>query len=206
MALFLGSLTILFAASLVGYIYIRVSNQQIPLGSIHLPKALWVSTLMMLASSYTMHRALVAIRLERQPLFRTFLSATLAFASLFVLIQTPAMVKLYQEQKVAQKAWDTKQADEAMHRVMPKANSDINVDESIPSARSIPFYGLVMVLILIHALHVIGGIIALGLVAYNGYHGRYDHEHFMGVQSCVVYWHFLDAVWLVMFVVVGAFG
>ena len=206
MALFLASLMILFAASLVGYVYIRVSNQQIPLGSIHLPAALWVSTMMMLASSYTMHRALVAIRLERQPLFRSYLTATLVFATLFVLIQTPAMARLYSEHCAAQKSWEAKRADDSAHIVAPKPNSDINVDESIPSARSIPFYALVMVLILIHALHVIGGMIALGLVAYNGYHGRYDHEHYTGVQNCVFYWHFLDAVWIIMFTIVGAFG
>ena len=205
MALFLLSLTILFAASLLGYVYIRVSNQQIPLGSIHLPQALWVSTMMMLASSYTMHRALVAIRLERQPLFRTFLTATLVFAGLFVVIQTPAMSLLYHEHLVAQNDHDL-QVKNQIQQLPPKANPDINVDESIASPRSIPFYALVMVLILIHALHVIGGMIALGIVAYNGYLGRYDHEHYIGVRNCVMYWHFLDAVWILMFLVVGAFG
>jgi len=205
MALFLVSLSILFSASLLGYVFIRVYSGRVPLGSIHLPKELWVSTVMMLAASYTMHRALVAIRRERQPLFRLFLSATLVLAAIFVAIQTPAMVKLYRENQTAQKQWARQQAVEQQQDIA-KPNPEINVDESIPSSRSTPFYALVMFLILIHALHVVGGMVALGIVSYNGYHNRYDHENYVGVQNCVVYWHFLDIVWIIMFAVVGAFG
>jgi cytochrome c oxidase subunit 3 len=28
--------------------------------------------------------------------------------------------------------------------------------------------------------------------------GKYDHESNMGVRHAALYWHFLDAVWLVM--------
>ena len=43
------------------------------------------------------------------------------------------------------------------------------------------------------------GLVALGIVAYHGYRGHYDHEEHAGVRNCVLYWHFLDVVWLVMF-------
>jgi len=206
MTLFLISLSILFGASLLGYVFIRVYSGNVKSGSIHLPKELWVSTVMMLAASYTMHRALVAIRRERQPLFRLFMSATLVLATCFVMIQTPAMAQLYHENQAAQKKWNDQQLAQQQNPQVIKPNPEINVDETIPSPRSIPFYALVMVLILIHALHVIGGMIALGIVSYNGYHNRYDHENYVGVQNCVAYWHFLDIVWIIMFAVIGAFG
>ena len=201
MWLFLASLAMLFIASMLGYVLIRVTGGQ-PTGVIRLPASLWVSTIMMLASSYTMHRCLLAIRREKQALFRTYLTATILFATVFVFIQTPAMAQLLREHQAATVEYKKQQADlkPAVH------DPSSNEDEIIAGHRSMPFYGLVMVLILIHALHVVGGMIALGVVAYHGYQGRYDHEHFVGVNNCVLYWHFLDVVWIVMFTVISAFG
>ena len=202
MWLFLGSLSMLFIASLLGYVLIRVYRSSQTAGALHLPPSLWVSTLMMLASSYTMHRGLTAIRREKQALFRTYLSATVLFASVFVVIQTPAMVKLWRDHQTTTQAYFKAEAE----RPKPKADPTINTDEIQPGQNSAPIYGIVVVLIFVHALHVIGGMVSLGLVAYNTYHGRYDHEHYAGIQNCVLYWHFLDAVWILMFTVIGAFG
>ncbi len=63
MALFLLSLSILFAASLIGYLVVRARAQVWPPpGMPHLPRGLWVSTITLLVSSGTMHAALRAIR------------------------------------------------------------------------------------------------------------------------------------------------
>lgn len=59
---------------------------------------------------------------------------------------------------------------------------------------------MVMVLAILHALHVIGGVIALGIVAIRTQLGRYDHERNWGVRFAAQYWHFLDAIWLCMLV------
>ena len=204
MWLFLAALFMLFAASIVAYVVIRVTHPAVQLPSVHLPKALWVSTLMMLAASYTMHRSLLAIQREKQALFRTYLNVTLLLAAVFVCIQTPAMVELLHDQKAATAVRDAQAA--AAPPVVYTPQDLTNPDEVIGGERKVPYYALVMVLILIHALHVIGGMISLGLIAYNGHRGRYDHEHYTGVSNCVLYWHFLDAVWLVMFTVIMAFG
>lgn len=60
-------------------------------------------------------------------------------------------------------------------------------------------YGMVFVLILLHALHVVGGIIALIRVTIQGERGVYDHEHYLPVRHTAMYWHFLDLIWLAMF-------
>lgn len=62
-------------------------------------------------------------------------------------------------------------------------------------------YGLVFFLILLHALHVVGGIVAMAIVSLRAHRGYYDHEHYMGVRHAALYWHFLDIVWLTMFAV-----
>ena len=205
MWLFLASLGVLFLASMLAYVLVRVLTSTPDTPRVHLPASLWVSTLMMLAASYTIERALRAIRLEKQALFRTYLAATVLFALVFVAIQTPAMTQLLREHQAAQQVERERLATQPPS-APPVADPSVRGDEVIQNQRKVPFSGLIMVLILIHALHVIGGMIALGIVAYHGHQGRYDHEHYTGVRHCVLYWHFLDGVWIVMFVVVSAFG
>jgi heme/copper-type cytochrome/quinol oxidase subunit 3 len=60
-------------------------------------------------------------------------------------------------------------------------------------------YGLLFFLVLLHAAHVLGGVIALIRVNQGAHRGAYDHEHHAPVRNVTWYWHFLDAVWLVMF-------
>lgn len=203
MWLFLASLGMLFLASMLGYALIRINNSEFAYGSVKLPATLWVSTVLMLAGSVSIHQALLAIRRERHDAFKTWLTATIVFAALFCIIQTPAMIKLWQEQSKLLEQWSQQTASQAP--VLPPPR-DTGADERIAGTRSVPFYGLVMVLILIHALHVVGGIVSLGLVVRNASKGKYDHENYAGVQNCVLYWHFLDIVWIVMFTVVAAFG
>ncbi|MEM6470591.1 MAG: cytochrome c oxidase subunit 3 [Planctomycetota bacterium] len=70
--------------------------------------------------------------------------------------------------------------------------------------------GMVIVLAVLHALHVLGGIIALGVVAVRSSQGKYDHERHWPVDFAAHYWHFLDVVWVCMiatfWMTTGGFG
>ncbi|MCO8123690.1 cytochrome C oxidase subunit III [Stieleria sp. TO1_6] len=70
--------------------------------------------------------------------------------------------------------------------------------------------GMVVVLAILHALHVLGGIVALGIVAWGAVWGRYDHERHWPVDFAAHYWHFLDLVWIAMiatfWMTTGGFG
>lgn len=57
----------------------------------------------------------------------------------------------------------------------------------------------IVFLIIVHALHVVGGLIPLILITHRAHAGRYDHEYHTPVRHLAHYWHFLDVVWLVMF-------
>ncbi|QDU80795.1 Cytochrome c oxidase subunit III [Polystyrenella longa] len=61
--------------------------------------------------------------------------------------------------------------------------------------------GIAFCLMLMHALHVAIGLIWLGVVAKNIFTYRYDHEYHLGLSLCAFYWHFLDFIWIVMFLV-----
>ncbi len=61
-------------------------------------------------------------------------------------------------------------------------------------------HGFTFILALLHALHVVGGMIALTIVVFRARRNRYDHERFWGLQFCAHYWHFLDGVWIIMLI------
>jgi cytochrome c oxidase subunit III len=53
----------------------------------------------------------------------------------------------------------------------------------------------------LHALHVLGGLAPLSLVTTRAWRGAYTSTVRSGVEYTVTYWHFLDAIWLVLFAV-----
>ncbi len=190
MWLFLAALGILFASSLVAYLVIRLTTLKAvtdpvtgevirqagpALGSIPMPSGLWVSTTVILASSYTIHLALRAIQQERQEVFRRCLAVTAALAVLFLVIQTPSLMALLGEHK----AYREQLHGEASLGLMPQ--------------------GMVFFLIVVHAAHLIGGMIPLGVVTHHAWRKRYDHESHSPVRYVAMYWHFLDVVWLCLF-------
>ena len=57
---------------------------------------------------------------------------------------------------------------------------------------------MIVVLAVLHALHVVGGVVALAVTGVKAYRGGYDHERHWPVDFAAHYWHFLDGVWLCM--------
>jgi len=47
-----------------------------------------------------------------------------------------------------------------------------------------------------HAFHVLTGVIFLSIVLRNLIRNRYSQEKHWAVEAAVVYWHFIDAVWI----------
>ena len=58
-------------------------------------------------------------------------------------------------------------------------------------------------LTLAHAVHLVGGIIALIYVLIKALLGYYSSKNRLGVELCVTYWHFLDVLWLYLFVFIN---
>lgn len=72
--------------------------------------------------------------------------------------------------------------------------------------RNIHLYAIMALLVIIHAAHVIGGIIPLLLITRNALRGRYTTENHQPIRLMAMYWHFIDVVWIVMFLVWVAIG
>lgn len=171
---FLGALAILFVSSVLAYVWMRVFNPlSPPFGVLAPPAVLWVSTVALLASSGTIHQALVAIRREQQTRFQRWLIATVVLTTVFFVSQFIAIGDLL-----------------ALH-----------FDPSNFSGKllKMPLFGFIVALIVLHGLHVLGGLIPMGVVMKKAFTGGYDHESYAGVIFFAMYWHFLDLVWLCLF-------
>jgi cytochrome c oxidase subunit 3/cytochrome o ubiquinol oxidase subunit 3 len=58
----------------------------------------------------------------------------------------------------------------------------------------------------LHAFHVTVGMIMLAIVGIFAFAGRIGREHSRRVEVLSLYWHFVDAVWVVVFTVVYVLG
>lgn len=174
MRLLLLSLSMLFAASLVGYVVIRSgASAWPPPGMPGFPSGLWVSTALILLASVTIQWAVAAVRRGDQRSLRYGLLATALLGAGFLASQTVNWFVLVAE------------------HLTPKVN----------------LYGFTFYLLTgLHAAHVVGGLIPLVITTVRAFRGAYTTEFHPGVENVATYWHFLDGVWLVLFVVLFLAG
>jgi len=58
----------------------------------------------------------------------------------------------------------------------------------------------------LHAFHVTAGLILLSIVLLFGLAGRVGREQSARIEVLSLYWHFVDAVWVIVFTVVYVLG
>ena len=49
-----------------------------------------------------------------------------------------------------------------------------------------------------HALHVLGGFVPLGIVIHHASRRQYSSSQHEGLSLCAQYWHYLGVVWLIL--------
>jgi len=170
MWLFLLTLAVLFAATILGYVVVRVSNGSafIPPDAPPPPKLLLMSTVVLLVSSWTMQRALRAARVGAAEQGR-WMVATLALALVFLVAQGLAWAELFRQ--------------------------NLAISDNL--------YGWTFyVLTGLHAAHVLGGLPPMIITTRRALRGAYGPAEHRGITYCAMYWHFLDAVWLVLYATV----
>ena len=58
----------------------------------------------------------------------------------------------------------------------------------------------------IHAFHVLTGLIILSIVLLQGKQGRYSNGDYWGAQGGIIYWHFVDIVWVFVYPILYLLG
>ena len=53
-----------------------------------------------------------------------------------------------------------------------------------------------------HGMHVLVGVLWIGVMLIRGLLGHLGPSNSIGVESVGLYWHFVDAVWIVLFTII----
>ena len=140
----------------------------------NLPKAVWVSTALILASSVTYKIAQNALNVANQEKAKTWFLATTVFGGMFIASQLLAWFELVRRGVYVQ---------------------------------SNPYAGFFYILTAVHAVHVIGGIAVLGFIVLRTWEKTASDEELVKRQqvsnAVAWYWHFMDGLWLVLFLLLG---
>lgn len=51
----------------------------------------------------------------------------------------------------------------------------------------------------LHLLHLFAGLIVILVTLKNSIKGKYDAQNTLGLELCSIYWHFLDILWVYLF-------
>ncbi len=135
-----------------------------------LPVVFWYSTAVILISSVTMHLATKAFKAREMGRYRSLITVTAALGVLFIVLQYMGFVNL-------------------------EANNIALVGAKSNSAAS-----FLLVITGLHMVHVLGGVIALLVMFIRAYSSKTKTYSSVPVEVAGTYWHFVDVLWIYLFI------
>lgn len=135
-----------------------------------LPTAFYYSTLVIMGCSVTFYLAKKAIQKDRKSATTTFLFATLALGILFVILQFVGF-----------------------GQIVENGYYFTGTESSITTT-------FLYIVTVVHLIHLAGGLISLLIIIYNHFKQKYNSTQTLGIELGAMYWHFLDFLWVYLFV------
>jgi cytochrome c oxidase subunit III len=180
MWLSMGSITMMFAGLTSAYM---VREGQSNWRVFDLPFVFWISTAAILLSSVTMYLGLRAFKQRQMQRYRFMISSTLLLGVLFGVLQVIGFYQLY---SVPQKL------------TLLGAESDLKV--ATVRVDGNPSESFLFIITGLHLAHILGGIIALLVVFLLAYRKRVKVYNATGLEVVSTYWHFVDLLWIYLFI------
>jgi cytochrome c oxidase subunit 3 len=135
----------------------------------NLPNAFYLSTAVIVTSSITLFFAFQMAKKNNQKGIIIGLLATFVLGLLFAYLQYAGWSELYSK-----------------HIVFGGKSSNAS--------------GSFLYLItFLHLLHLFAGLISLLVTLKNSIQGKYNAQNTLGLELCSIYWHFLDILWVYLF-------
>lgn len=135
----------------------------------NLPALFFVSTAVIILSSLTIWWAQKSIAVDNYSGAKAGTLLTFALGITFCVLQIAAWRELFQQGIVF-------------------AGRQSNVAGAI-----------LYVITFMHFLHIVGGLIALSVTSIKVLGKRYSSENYLGLSLCAIFWHFLGALWVILF-------
>jgi len=135
----------------------------------NLPNAFYLSTAVIITSSITLFYALQMAKKNNKSGMVIGLLATFILGLVFTFLQFQGYGELLSKQIVF-------------------AGKSANASGSF-----------LYLLTFLHLLHLFAGLITLLVTLKNAMKGKYNAENTLGLELCSIYWHFLDILWVYLF-------
>ncbi|MBK9223485.1 MAG: cytochrome c oxidase subunit 3 [Flavobacterium sp.] len=139
------------------------------LKNFELPSAFFMSTAVIIACSVTFHLAKKAIQKDNRSATTSFLLATLALGILFVILQFVGFGQV------------------------------VDAGYYFTGSESTITTTFLYVIAITHLAHLFGGLISLLIIIYNHFKQKYNSTQTLGIELGAMYWHFLDLLWVYLF-------
>ncbi len=134
-----------------------------------LPVAFYYSTAAIVGCSVTFHLAKKAIQKNNNSATTMYLLTTLGLGILFVILQFVGFGQIVE--------------------------SGYYFTGSGSSITTTFLY----VVTVVHLIHLAGGVISLLIIIYNHFKQKYNSSQTLGIELGAMYWHFLDLLWVYLF-------
>ncbi|PWJ60161.1 cytochrome c oxidase subunit 3 [Dyadobacter jejuensis] len=168
--LFLVTIVMLFASQSSAYLVRRAEGNWL---EFQMPTIFWYSTVVLLASSITMHWAYIMAKKDEIKRLKLAISITFALGLLFLAMQFQGWKDLVEMN---------------VYFVGNPSGSFFYV-----------FTGL-------HGFHIISGLIVLVFALFASFKLKANVKNLRQIQICTTYWHFLDLLWVYLFVFLLTFN
>ena len=134
-----------------------------------MPPAFTISTILIILSSVTIHLAKKAIQKDDRKNTTLFLLGTLALGIAFVFFQFKGFSQI------------------------------VEMGYFFTGSESTVTSSFLYVLTILHLVHLAAGIISLLIIIYNHFKQKYNSTQSTGIELGAMFWHFLDILWVYLF-------
>ncbi len=134
-----------------------------------LPSAFTLSTFVIITSSIIFHMAVKSIKSDKRALTTLFLWITLVLGIIFIVLQFVGF-----------------------NEIIESGYFFTGPESSVTTS-------FLYIVVVMHLAHLFAGIISLLIVIYNHYKQKYNSSQPLGIELSALFWHFLDFVWLYLF-------
>jgi cytochrome c oxidase subunit 3 len=147
-----------------------VSKSRADWKNFDMPIAFLISTIIIIVSSVTFHLAKKSIQANNRSQTMTLLITTFVLGLVFVYFQFKGFSQL------------------------------VSMGFYPTGPTSTVTTSFLYVVVLTHLLHLFGGLIAILIIIYNHSKQKYNSSQTIGIELGAMFWHFLDFLWLYLFV------
>lgn len=134
-----------------------------------------INTLVLITSSFTVAWSIHAIRLGRRTTTLACLLATVGLGVLFLVLKGFEYSHHFQE------------------GILPGLHYRF---AELPGDGAKLFFTLYYFMTGLHALHVVGGLTALSVVAVMVWQRKVRHDYYIHLENSGLYWHLVDVIWI----------